>query len=607
MMKALRIRFPGRKGLFILTVDAQFVGNDCFYPLRKGVHRILSTSTPFREGRGSREKFTGKFFRLTAFLFVLVFIFAGFTAAAADATMDNIIEEITPRTESTAVAGSYKTIRVLADRSAEVSVKVGGNSVKMSRTSESSKSGRYWFEGDYQIPSGGKNLTIVATASLNGRTQSRTGGSFTAIDAQRLPTESGGDTEPDTPSGETLTVSGNSFSGKQITVTARYADVYIPSANDRGEGYAAPYYYQLPKGTIDYVTSGPDGNGNYLLASGRKVASSKVSVTAKSGTQGDNTISALSLSADSQCTYLTVSEKWKVPFNIEVENITYAGSKSNTVSDFTPKKIKVVFDYTTSIPDTGVSIPSGSCFSSVKVSTRKTNGIAQCVVELTLQKGAYYGAYASYSGNKLQLKFYNPVSSLRGARIVIDSGHGSYTGAGKIDPGAIGVNSTQEAYENYRKATALRDELVSRGAEVYLLDTYKTSNLYSLYARVNAAIDWEPMVYVSCHHNSSATTSNARGIEVYYNNPWSVYLAKNICNNIFSAYKNMSNSAGAVNRGHKFSEYAVTRVKQFSAVLVEYGFITTPTENALLTDATCIQQFAEATADGLEAYFEGVK
>ena len=69
----------------------------------------------------------------------------------------------------------------------------------------------------------------------------------------------------------------------------------------------------------------------------------------------------------------------------------------------------------------------------------------------------------------------------------------------------------------------------------------------------------------------------------------------------------MSNSAGAVNRGHKFSEYAVTRVKQFSAVLVEYGFITTPTENALLTDATCIQQFAEATADGLEAYFEGVK
>ena len=120
MMKALRIRFPGRKGLFILTVDAQFVGNDCFYPLRKGVHRILSTSTPFREGRGSREKFTGKFFRLTAFLFVLVFIFAGFTAAAADATMDNIIEEITPRTESTAVAGSYKTIRVLADRSAEV-------------------------------------------------------------------------------------------------------------------------------------------------------------------------------------------------------------------------------------------------------------------------------------------------------------------------------------------------------------------------------------------------------------------------------------------------------------------------------------------------------
>ncbi len=544
-------------------------------------------------------------FRLTAFLFVLIFLFAGFSASAADATMDRIIEEITPRTESTAVAGSTKTIRVLADRNAEVTVKVGGQNVKMSRTSESSDSGCYWFEGTFTIPSSGKNLSITATAALGGRTQTRTGGSFTVITAERLPVDSSAEEEPDTPSGETLTVKGNSFSGKQITVTANYADVYIPSENDRGEGYAAPYYYQMVKGTIDYVTSGPDSSGNYILASGRKVSSSKVSVTSSSGSQGDNAVSSISLSADSECTYLTVGEKWKVPFNIEVEDISYASSKSNTVSGFTPKKVKIVFDYTTSIVNTGVSVPSGSCFSAVKVSTRTKNGVPQCVIELTLNKGAYYGAYASYSGNKLQLKFYNPVSSLKGARIVIDSGHGSYTPAGKMDPGAIGVNSTQEAYENYRKATALRDELTARGAEVYMLDTYKTSSLYSLYARVDAAIDWEPMVYVSVHHNSSGTTSSARGIEVYYNNPWSVYLAKNICNNIFTAYTKMDYGSGAVNRGFKFSEYAVTRVKQFSAVLIEYGFITTPAENSLLTNQSCINQFAKATADGLEAYFEG--
>ena len=68
----------------------------------------------------------------------------------------------------------------------------------------------------------------------------------------------------------------------------------------------------------------------------------------------------------------------------------------------------------------------------------------------------------------------------------------------------------------------------------------------------------------------------------------------------------MANGSSAVNRGHKFSEYAVTRVKQFSAVLIEYGFLTTPVENTILTNQSNINQFAKATADGLEDYFAGV-
>ena len=534
----------------------------------------------------------------------VLLLFSGFSAMAAETVMTRIIEDIQPKTQSTAVAGSTETIRVLADKNADVTAKVGSQKVTLYRTSEKDANGYYWFEGECVIPSSGSNLTITATATLDGRTQTRTGGSFTVYSAEMLPEEEGSGTV----SGDMLTISGaKSFSGKQIQVTADYADVFIPAENDREEDYAAPYYYQLPKGTIDYVVSGPGSNNIYWLASGRKVSAAKASVIASSGSQGENSISSISLSADSQCTYLTVGETWKVPFNIEVETIQYASSTSNTVTSFTPQKIKIVFDYTTAIVNTGISIPSGSCFSDAKVSTRTTNGVPQCVIELTLRQGAYYGAYAEYSGNKLQLKFYNPVSSLKGARIVIDSGHGSYTTGGAYDTGALGVGSTQEAYENYRKATALRDELVSRGAEVYLLDTYKTSNLYSLYDRVDAAIDWEPMVYVSVHHNSSATSTTARGIEVYYNNPWSVYLAKNICNNIFTAYQGMSSGSTAVNRGHKFSEYAVTRVKQFPAVLIEYGFITTPVENTILTNQSNILKFAEATADGLEDYFAGVK
>ena len=330
-----------------------------------------------------RSGICSKTARITALLLAVMFLFSGFSAMAAESVMTRIIEDIQPKTESTVVAGSTQTIRVLADRQADVTATVGSQKVTLRRTSEQSEDGYYWFEGECTIPSSGSGLTISASATLNGRTQTRTGGTFTVYNAEVLPEE---EDSSQTVTGDMLTISGaKSFSGKQIQVTADYADVFIPAENDRNEDYAAPYYYQMPKGTIDYVTSGPDSNNIYWLASGRKVSAAKVTQLASSGSQGENTISSIGLSADSSCTYLTVGEKWKVPFNIEVETIQYASSTSNTVTNFTPQKVKIVFDYTTAIVNTGVSIPSNSCFSDAKVSTRTTNGIPQCVIELTLR------------------------------------------------------------------------------------------------------------------------------------------------------------------------------------------------------------------------------
>lgn len=553
--------------------------------------------------------------RAAAILSAVMLTLGSLPVSAAEAVMSRIIDDVQPRTTQSVVAGSTQTIRVLAHEDAAVSVKVGSTTVKLSPTGEYADADSCWFEGVYTVPAGtadGTSLgSITATATLNGKTQTRVGGSLNAIVLTQnsvADSSSSGNSSSGTVSGNLLTITGaKSFSGKQITVTKNYADVFIPSESDRNEDYAAPYYYQLPKGTVDYVVSGPDSSGNYLLASGRKVSSGKTSVTASSGSLGENKVTGIAVTADSSCTYLNFTESWNVPFNIEVEDVNYASSVSNTVSSFSPTKVKITFDYTTGILNDAISIPSGSCFTAARVYTQTSSaGVPQCVLELTLKSSAYYGAYATYSGTgKLQLKFYNPVSSLKGARIVIDAGHGSYKN-GTFDPGAAGVNGVKEYEENYKKATALKTELESRGATVYLLDTYMT-NLGDLYSRVDAAIDWEPMVYVSVHHNSSSATSSARGVEVYYNNPWSVYLAKNVCSSIFSAYKTMDNASGAVNRGHKFAEYAVTRVKQFSAILIEYGFLTTPTECTILTSQTNIEKFAEATADGLEAYFEGSK
>ena len=75
-----------------------------------------------------------------------------------------------------------------------------------------------------------------------------------------------------------------------------------------------------------------------------------------------------------------------------------------------------------------------------------------------------------------------------------------------------------------------------------------------------------------------------------------------MANNIFDAYQEMDYGDTAVNRGHKFSEFAVNREKQFASILIEYGFITTAIEAEVLSDKENIPIFAAYTADGIEAY-----
>ena len=82
-------------------------------------------------------------------------------------------------------------------------------------------------------------------------------------------------------------------------------------------------------------------------------------------------------------------------------------------------------------------------------------------------------------------------------------------------------------------------------------------------------------------------------------------LARNLNNAIYQAYLQMSYSDGAKNRGYKFSEFAVTRQKQFASVLVEYGFMSNAQEMEILKNSSNISLFAKYTADGLANYFAG--
>ena len=513
----------------------------------------------------------------------------GLIVQAADSSeMVRILRDVSPKGSVTLVSGKVLEIRALAASGSEVTAKVNGTTVTLAATSEK-EDDAYWYAGQYTAPSVSKETDlgqISITAKKDGGTETRPGASVKVVVPETYVTV-------EKPVNDDL--SGvEAASGDIIRITADYADIFN-SGTGRGEDYAAPYLYNLPKNTMDYVTS--TTSSSYVLQSGRRVAKTDATLV-KSGTNGNNQISGVSLKKDGDFTVLTIEQSWAVPFNITPSPLTYSGS-TNTVTSCNPTSITITFDYTTSYRTGTLSFPTGSAFKSASWSTVMNGSIPQVQLTLTLsQTGGYYGAYAQYSTDgTLTLKFLNPVDSLDGARIVIDAGHG--TG----DPGNT-AGGIYESEVNLRHAKALKAELEARGAEVYLLET-RGASYVGLYERVDMATEWMPHIYIAVHQNSVVNNSSARGVETYYNNPYSQRLARYINTEIYQTYLELPYASTASDRGAKFSEFAVTRTKQFAAVLIEYGFMSNAQDKELLTTAQYEPLFAAAVADGIEQFFSG--
>ena len=509
--------------------------------------------------------------------------------AAEGSDMVRILRDVSPKGSVTLVSGKALEIKALAVSGSEVTAKVNGTTVTLAATSEK-EDDAYWYAGQYTAPNVSKETDlgqITITAKKDGRTETRPGASVKVIVPETYVTV---DKPADSGGMDDVTAT----SGDIIRITADYADIFN-SGTGRGEDYASPYLYNLPKNTMDYVAG--TTSSSYVLKSGRRVAKTNATVV-KNGTNGNNKISDVSVKKDGDFTVLTLKQSWAVPFNITPSPLTYSGT-TNTVTSCNPTSITITFDYTTSYQSGSLSFPSGSAFKSASWTTAMNGSIPQVKLTLTLsQTGGFYGAYAQYDTNgTLTLKFLNPVDSLDGARIVIDAGHG--TG----DPGNT-AGGIYESEINLRHAKALKAELEARGAEVYLLET-RGANYVGLYERVDMATEWMPHIYIAVHQNSVANNSSARGVETYYNNPYSQRLAKYINNEIYQTYLELPYASTAKDRGAKFSEFAVTRTKQFAAVLIEYGFMSNAQDKELLTTPQYESAFAAAVADGIEQFFSG--
>lgn len=166
---------------------------------------------------------------------------------------------------------------------------------------------------------------------------------------------------------------------------------------------------------------------------------------------------------------------------------------------------------------------------------------------------------------------------LLGKVIYLDAGHGG------VDAGAI-VNNLKEKDINLKLVMLLRDNLVSKGAMVYLTreGDYDLSNgavsrkRNDLYNRAKMINDSKADLYISIHLNST-NDGRWRGLQIFYNsiNKENKLVAEKV-NEIL-----VSNLSYVREIKNDNSYYMYKHIK-IPGILIEAGFISNASDNYLL-------------------------
>lgn len=179
-----------------------------------------------------------------------------------------------------------------------------------------------------------------------------------------------------------------------------------------------------------------------------------------------------------------------------------------------------------------------------------------------------------------------------GVVITLDAGHGGY------DSGAVGPSGLYEKNVTLAVTLKLGKILQEKGMDVVYT---RTSDKVSwpanvgddLQARCDISDAAGSNYFVSIHANS-ADASGARGIETYY---YSQNLAgKQLAQSIQTE---LINKTDLIDRGVMTANFYVIKNTAAPSVLAEVGFISNPTEEALLATDDFQQKLAEGIASGI--------
>lgn len=184
-----------------------------------------------------------------------------------------------------------------------------------------------------------------------------------------------------------------------------------------------------------------------------------------------------------------------------------------------------------------------------------------------------------------------------GPTIVIDAGHGG------TDLGARAkFPFCEEKRVCLQTARLVKKYLDQLGYHVVM--TRNTDAAISLSKRVEIASQARSSAFVSIHYNSSRNPI-AQGIEIFYfdskEEKTRAQSSKKLADSILPR---LLRRTQAISRGVKKGNFYVIRETSMPAILIEGGFISNPTERALLKSRDYQEKIARGIADGIDQYFK---
>jgi N-acetylmuramoyl-L-alanine amidase len=218
------------------------------------------------------------------------------------------------------------------------------------------------------------------------------------------------------------------------------------------------------------------------------------------------------------------------------------------------------------------------------------------IVEYTfnLKSKQQWGYKLKYQGTSLVLSLRHPPKlsqntldkPLAGTKILLDPGHG-----GK-DSGAVGPNGYTEKDANLYAAKLLANELAMRGASVYL--SREVDKFVGLDDRQTIIDNLEPTIALSVHHNSLPDGGNpaTKGFSTFWYHPQSQSLAMSIHNHVVK-------STGRPSYGVFWDNLALARPASAPSVLLEWGFMSNPSEFELIATPAEQQRMAKSIAESV--------